>query len=449
MDVPISIHEAFRTPFPKTYPLGGGKNAAGVHWDLGGHLEWGSEGRLTCATCHVVHGDEAEPPASGLLALDPVRESADEFCEGCHRGQRGDGQASPPWPNPGGTVTARTYHPCDDDIGNGAERLVETIDPGGWPFGSAESKPLICTTCHSPHGAAKGTLLLRPAPGGTGFCEACHDQIRLKNHHPVAGLQGNCFSALSGGPAGEGGGRMLCDSCHRAHNAGFDTEGGEEVKEEVEALYVPILREIWDAVEICAKCHPLDNPTCGKDPLYQASHFIGDPTLPETYDDPEPPLRTTAWPQSGLLSVYGGHSEKAITCLSCHTFKEKGVVSGDDGTAAHLLVNSGNMVEWEEGGEDNYLCTGCHTANPLEGGGSHPYMDAEVEKLGVELKPPVSITPNGHVNCDSCHRPHEAISSSGVYMLEEVLSENTDSLMIHPKIDFTPLCLKCHDSTKY
>jgi hypothetical protein len=76
-------------------------------------------------------------------------------------------------------------------------------------------------------------------------------------------------------------------------------------------------------------------------------------------------------------------------------------------------------------------------------------MKADAGKLERTIDPPVTITPNSHVNCDSCHRTHEALSSSGTYMLEEVTSDNKDPLMIHPKIDYTALCHKCHNPTKY
>jgi hypothetical protein len=71
-------------------------------------------------------------------------------------------------------------------------------------------------------------------------------------------------------------------------------------------------------------------------------------------------------------------------------------------------------------------------------------MNADAFGLEIVPQPPITITPEGHLNCDSCHRPHEAATGAGTYMLEVIASENTDPIMIHPQIDFTGLCHKCH-----
>jgi predicted CXXCH cytochrome family protein len=437
---PLDPAPAFGVPFPGAYPAGGGRTANGVHWDLGGHFDEGGAGRLVCVTCHAVHGDEEAPPLRKLLAMDPVNEIANELCEGCHRGRRGDGMAAPPYPNPGGTSTARTYHPCDDDVGEGGVAVVETRPAAGWPLGSAPSSPILCTTCHAPHDADPGTPLLRSSEAGD-FCEECHNTVFLQNHHPLE--VDRCGANIPLPAYGGSAGKMYCSTCHRAHNAGLGKE---------EDLFVPLLREKWEDGEVCASCHPAGNPTCSQNPEQQASHFVGDPNLPETYADPEPPLRRDSWSESGLFSTYGGGGDGTIvTCLSCHTFKERAVVSGDDGTSGYLLARSGNLVEWGEGEEGIYLCTGCHSAAPgtKGGGGSHPGMNADISKLLTEPQLPVTSTPNGRVNCDSCHRSHEADSRSGYYILETVEGQNTEPLTVQPSIDFSVLCGKCHGPEEY
>lgn len=441
--VPISVGEAFRTPFPAPYPVRDGRESVGTHWDLGGHLAGGGDGELACITCHAVHGDESSPPLPALLAVDPVREDADRFCEGCHAGRRGDDLASPPRPNPGGTQAGRTYHPADDDEANGKERIVEIREPEGWPFGTGSPRPLLCTTCHRAHEARPETSLLRPTPGDTPFCEACHEDLLLSWHHvaldDAAGRCSEGIAATTTLPAR----RLTCERCHRAHNAGFGS-GAEE-------RYVPLLNEPLDGTS-CLACHPADNPTCAEDPDHRASHFLGDPTSPETYADPAPPLRTDPWPESKLPSLYAGARGQEVTCLSCHAFREGAVVSGDKGAAPHLLALSGNPVEWGDD-ESVYLCTGCHSANPGTGttkkGHTHPLMSGEVGRLGRDPVAPVTATVNGRINCDSCHRPHEAETGSGYYIMEVVTSDNDDPRAVHPQIDFTVICQSCHDPGKY
>ncbi len=442
--VPISIEAPFRVPFPEAYPVAGGSVHPGAHWNLGGHLSRGGAGEMVCISCHAVHGDESVGPLADLLSADPGLETADLFCEGCHAGTRADERPSPPRPNPGGTLAARTYHPGDNDLSNGEGALVETRLPQSWPLGTGAPRAILCSTCHRAHDAVPRSLLLRQPTPETGFCEECHEQMPLEHHHPIVGDgAGPCEDKLTLIDPITGL-RRGCDFCHRAHNAGLGT--GREPE------YVPLLRERLLADEQCLGCHPKDNPTCGKEPERRASHFLGDSTLPETYGNLDPPLRLEAWPESRLFSAYGGERAQAVTCLSCHSFRPGALVSGDDGKQKYLLARSGNPIEWEES-EGVYLCTGCHSANPgtgtTEKGHTHPLMNAKIEFLGRAPEAPVTATPNGRVNCDSCHRPHGARTEGGYYILEKLEGVNADPLVVHPKIDFTVLCHGCHETGKY
>jgi len=375
----------------------------------------------------------------GLLTVAPENDIANLFCEGCHAGQRDDAVRSPALPNPGGTKTARTYHPADDDLSNGEGRILEVVVPKSWPLGRGEPARLVCTTCHAAHGARPLTQLLRTPEGAETLCESCHQAPLPVNHHPV-GQGGKCVPSLPPPPEGELPG-LRCNLCHRAHNAGLGAPD--------EKRFVPLLREEV-TMETCQGCHPADNPTCGTRPDYRASHYLGDPLV--DYDDALPPLRRDPWPESNLASVYPLPENRSVTCLSCHTFKKGALLSGDEKKNGHLLARSGNPVEWVPGGETAYLCAGCHSVDPGTGqtkGHSHPMMNADAQKLGRVVVPPVTITPNGKVNCDSCHRPHEAITKGGVYILEHVDGLNTDPRAIHPRIDFTGTCHLCHDPGKY
>lgn len=443
-EVPLKVAAAFTTPFPAPYPLAGGRASVGTHWDLGGHLSAGGTGTIVCVTCHAVHGNEQAPPPPGLLTVDPVRLEADLFCEGCHAGVRGDDQEAPPHPNPGGTETGRTYHPADNDRANGEGSIIETRKPAGWPLGAAVSSPILCSTCHRAHGATERTQLLRRPPVDQGFCEVCHERMPLQEHHPLIEKDGGGCSNQIVLKDPVTGIRRTCELCHRAHNAGLGAK--------LEADFVPLLREGRLSDASCLRCHPAGNPTCGNTTLSLAGHFVGDPTLSETYADSAPPYRLTPWSESKLLSLYGGEKGQVLICLSCHTFRPGAIVSGDAGKTGHLLARSGNPVEW---GDDPgvYLCTGCHGVSPGTGKGekghTHPLMNARAESLTSPAEPPVTTTASGRVNCDSCHRPHEARTEGGYYILEKIDSPNRDPRAIHPPIDFTTLCFTCHPPLKY
>ena len=439
---PIKVSPAFRVPFPAAYPPQRGKGSPGIHWVLGGHLADGGGGALACPTCHLVHGEESAAPRAALLALEPKRDLADAFCEGCHAGERGDEGRSAALPNPGGTTKARTYHPADDDLGNGEGRLVEVSVPREWPLGGGSPARLICTTCHMAHGARPATELLRPPVEGRGFCEECHELLPPW-HHPLT-AEGPCAPNIPAPAEGEPAG-MRCVHCHRAHNAGLGSPD--------ETRFVPLLRASnW--AEACVRCHPAGNPACSSRDSHYASHYLGDPAV--DYGDLTPPLRLDPWPESGLLPHYEGADNRTVTCQSCHAFREGVLLSGDDPKKArHLVARAGNNVEWEAGEETKYLCVGCHSVAPGTGGvegtkgHSHPMMDASVERLGREIAPPATATPGGRINCDSCHRSHGADTRGGYYILEVVDGLNADPAAIQPKIDFTPICHKCHGADKY
>ena len=516
---PIDVQEPFKVAYPRDYPAEDGKFTEGVHWTSGGHLSEGDKGKMECVTCHSVHGVEGKGPNTDrLLAADPVGKNSNEFCEGCHRGMRGDGGASPPFPNPGGTKTARSYHPADDDVGNGPGRKVEITQPQDWKFG--EGGEVLCTTCHKPHRSMPNSPILRPIDGlSDTFCESCHNKPFA--HHPSGAQTGEFVGSGPGGvrtskphqdtrrveipvdfPSGitygkPVPGRLYCSTCHKAHNA----------------LCSPILVvECGDKgfdCGLCVRCHQRNNPTWQTDDNFKATHFTGDPTLftidkydvdgnligtQNGYNDQYPPLNENPWPESGIKSVYAGASGKAVTCCSCHSFAVGNITAGDADDSPYtgsvqvapdsdvknlttgLLARAGRFKEWlasdvydyQVGGDrgsmkkvDKYLCTGCHgltpNSHPTSGGGeglTHPLMDAD----GSAFNPATTatLTFNRHVNCESCHSPHESDSRGGYFVLKTVKlqeaaaakmpSARPDPYVIRTRsdIEFAPMCQKCH-----
>ncbi len=301
---PINADSIFKTEFPSPYPTAGARYSKTGHWDLGGHLSGGGVGTMECFTCHSVHGNELEGPNENLLAVDPIREINDEFCEGCHKGERGDDIPTfNVFPNPGGTTGERTYHPCDDDLSNGEGDIVEVTYPEGWPVGS-RGKKIICSTCHDVHNGKPNSPVLRATTEAT-FCEECHKTLPLGHHQsgPLSNPSGRTLATnaswwfyapdsdwqngdpsiiLEADPASNGYGitfgdpvknKIYCSSCHRAHNAGNG----------VEKKASPSLVIANTASQLCLLCHSKENVAFNDDDMMRASHFIGDPTLESTY----------------------------------------------------------------------------------------------------------------------------------------------------------------------
>ena len=404
---------------------------------------------------------EGRGPLPGLLARAPVGRQANEFCEGCHRGLRGDNKEEPPFPNPGGTVTGRTYHPLDDDEANGIgwiTAIADTTELTVYQWGETDPDTdlpiMLCTTCHTAHGGMENSPALveidddiTDAEGVKTFCEICHREPP-EGHHGFSEdgtlsvefaqqvlLNIEEFGTTYGEPTYD---RMYCSICHKAHNAGY--RGKEE-------NYIPIL--IDENQEICKLCHTLGT-----------SHFMGDSTLSSTYDKPDPPLYRGIWPGTGLTSFYDGEGEiqTTITCESCHYFTTRIDSSGaeiivdNDSDPSRLLAQANEDTEWEPGYPEDYLCTGCHGESPatVGGGVTHPLMGADGTKHPIDpsyLKPGdtlVTYTQGYAVNCHSCHRAHGAAIAGGVYILKMVRGSNTDPYAIQPELNYLELCLTCH-----
>ncbi|MGC2424536.1 MAG: cytochrome c3 family protein [Nitrospirota bacterium] len=504
---PIFVIPDFKVPFPLPYPSADGKDTDGVHWTLGGHLSKGNDGTIECVTCHSIHGKAPTGPYYKLLSVDPVKDNSDHFCEGCHRGQRADKLPSPPYPNPGGTIVPRSYHPADDDICNGKGRIVQIKEPDGWVFG--KNGEVLCTTCHKPHGSIKNSPILRPDAASATFCESCHS-VPFP-HHPVGDISGG--NLLNSGephastrqitipstfPAGitygkPVNGNLYCSSCHRAHNASCTP-----------ILVIDCTK--GDACDICAMCHPKFNPTWQTDDNWKGTHFLGDPTASRIdymdvygnvtpdgqagYYDQYPPSHIGKWPESGLISEYGGPSGKEMECCSCHNFGVGNITAGNADQSPYLgptlapgfqtqdlvsglLARAGSFKEWlpsdvqdyiiggDRGSEertDKYLCTGCHGLTPRTNvdargeGFTHPLMNADASAM-TDMLPPATATFNKHVNCESCHTVHEADSRGGFLVLKRAdLKDPTEQnglpdpyrIRTLKDIEFAPLCQLCH-----
>lgn len=137
------------------------------------HLTAESVGKV----CEGCHGDPAEgrrvvhgPVASGACTAchDPhssrqsslLRRAGNELCEECHLAGRS------------GTEGAPRFALSAEGIGHPTRRHPTRGVPD--PFRPGES--LGCTTCHEPHGSARGALLARA--DSASLCGPCHSKTR-------------------------------------------------------------------------------------------------------------------------------------------------------------------------------------------------------------------------------------------------------------------------------
>lgn len=459
--------EAFGT-ISTAFSLVVAQGAGTSDWNLGGHRNDGSAGgNMTCATCHAVHGNETSvftaldgatqltSPVNGYGALtvlnpDPSTTSA-AMCVGCHANDATMG--------PG---TTGITHPIDR--ATSAWRIGGTALGAGFPTGGpgkwSSDGRLVCQSCHDMHYGQPGTSLLRgniDAPTATSNknCNACHAGTTLANHHPSAVPNSTKPTPLTRttafnwtnyglGTAGPAmplvAGNITCGTCH----------GGATSKAHNNAAW-PGVSSLNAGSDMCVECHST-NPSqytttvgigTGSPTLMQASHYVGE-IATVGYK------RTVAFGSNAanIPKYAAAGTNGSIICESCHTLKLTNTSSNNTVQAGVvranvklLLERNGNLnsvYNTSITGTNADMCTGCHGASPTGGNAgagtkTHPTISMGMTVAAttaiadkVDLTPgDVSLLAGDLVNCESCHRPHDAAAGSGALILEGAGTNST------------------------
>jgi len=252
-------------------------------------------------------------------------------------------------------------------------------------------------------------------------------------------------------------GRIVCGTCHNngAHNG--PTAG--------------MLTGSMNEDQMCVDCH-------GFNPSYftnvggtatstlgnagNASHYlgsIGTANYKWLYGD-----GTAVTPASGGTAVYAadGSGNGELICTSCHTVKtvSNGATSSSDNDVDNenstetsirlLLTPSGNRTVDDTATAD-FLCSACHGATP-GGGGTHPlsnisgmgdmsttigYRAGDANNGITYANADNTTSATGQIQCESCHRPHNASTNSGTKILEHTGAQTA-------YVNSEPMCNLCH-----
>lgn len=467
---------------------------SGAAFKIGGHLNAGGTGTVRCYTCHAVHGTNAAAPSDGLLVKNNTSQPTAALCEGCH------------YPtNPGADTTST--HPVNTL--ESAWKVDVTGKPGGWPWGSSGgTNTIICSSCHDMHYSSPTTSNLRrngttinasatPYTSAITFCNACHggstwDEAVNGKHHPIGnyGAVGSgtnyranpsvgttTWSSKSWSSSSDlypfDNDAITCATCHSKVT-------GSTYKSAHNLSSWPQLTGTDNASQMCIDCHSFNPSTYlvtarGVAATSLMSHYVG-PIVTGGYK------RTAAFGVSKVDQMkypnIGGSDY--IVCESCHTLKKdtnlgtgakKSFSWNDNTTPASINVKatpislmvekSGNAVTYSNAAD--YLCTGCHGASP-GGNTTHPTMPTSstsaLSGVTTQLAAQETASDSGQatlpssnnaVNCDSCHRAHNASGGTGALILE---SQNAYSGSVKPLFalasdnsyaDQEGLCKRCHN----
>jgi len=410
-------------------------------------------------------------------------------------------------------VSNRTFYPTGVVIPDGSHVPADwdadnpNGDQGAQPFFPVAEGAPVCSSCHDVHGGMAGTQLLR-GPGlditgaetwtftYDGWCFTCHvlTEIVPMGHHSVINNL-----ALARGDAMDS--QLSCGDCHgstgnltewKAHNGFWIFE---------------VAASATDSA-VCEGCHMRDDPlqvdptglkglsapnlltTPIATPAHygtsrgSASHYLGTDSGEFAGVDP----KIDAWPSSGFFSEYGpgpgsggGDIPPAqwgeIICESCHNivFNDGRANPGNYATALTAGWESNLLLEpyaddspgTGDGVTGGYgvgsaLCMGCHDQTVAN---HHPLTGDVVSLSGLTLRTGAlsfadqagapgtfSYPSTNALDCDSCHRPHEADNESTVTGAQHGPKTSSDGNPTYHILEmdganhvYTPtVCQECH-----
>ncbi len=412
------------------------------------------EGKLACRTCHSPHtlGGSGQPHRETLLLR--VSERADELCFACHGESEGG-------------------HPLGelDDQARASRWLPDELTRVG------------CMDCHSPHGVPVGTSSLLEAD-----CAECHLNRSApgKGEHPVQVRirEPEVLTAIDelGWALGPGG-RVVCLTCHPAHEGGLPAadrctschgdhggamqpvsgrgdEGCIDCHPPHRGLGRGIVRHSTPGDPTgCLSCHTEGGrSTIAIDP--QAAHplFATNPApdLLPSVDGSGAMELGLAW-EMGCLTCHDSHSDDAATnprlfrlpevegeiCLACHP--DNGTVVGTDhdhggrdaehgvdtclgchGMHTGPTLPSGPSIEGDDGPESEAArwCMGCHA----------PGSEPETTKIRAWGHPKELLLTTAQLPW----------SNTGELPLYDLSGDTTDDTTLG-----TITCLTCHDPHRW
>jgi hypothetical protein len=116
-----------------------------------------------------------------------------------------------------------------------------------------------------------------------------------------------------------------------------------------------------------------------------------------------------------------------------------------------LLSAAGNNATDASGTANDYLCTACHGSAP-GGGNTHPVLPVYTTNMSnivgsnagaannfvTHVGDNTGSSTTGDINCESCHRPHDADTEGSTYILEAAGGT------LGTYIDEAVLCSSCH-----
>jgi hypothetical protein len=446
-------------------------------------------GNVDVTTVITSPGNALQPvnnaPTFGVIAA---------MCSACHATPANSGPgAAGSYSHPWATQTTSGTWP------SGLTGVVTTANSALFGVNGAE-RSLDCQSCHDMHWSRVSATTGTGTPTDNyalirNECGDCHAAGSITGHHPsgIAVTAGTNVATLNIGTAptwsnlgtlNETNRQALVEGTAAVRNAGtlsYPTPGnimscgtchGSSFAHNVAGTaWVPGVTGGNVESGMCLDCHSI-NPSrytasagTGAAPTNTqgGTHWVG-VVVTSNYKWRAGAQNVAMTPEK-YTPKYGAGTPGSIICESCHTlkFKASGVPSASNNTGdaetttkdtvGLLLTKSGNSLgstgTWDN---NSTLCTACHGASPGTGS-THPTLPTSTAVASAYVQTNnaaddfVTLTTTGgggtanQVNCESCHRPHDAKTAGYSRILEDASGQAATYL------NETLLCINCHGDT--
>ncbi len=283
--------------------------------ERGGSLD--SLARMTCQTCHQIHGGEGD-----ALTVLPLANA--ELCIACHRRQHAVDEKE---------ARRKGVHPVDFT-------LDEAVTIAGKRF-----RRVTCFTCHSVHDGRPDTPLLREDHRDGKLCGACHEaQARVVHtDHDLRRTAPHSRNLAGQSPRQSG----VCGACHQMHGG----KPGEAVLHAWERHAYRGREAALERDTLCLDCHRREGLAEGA----EVNHFRHPARDLILRSDPKHMPLIDA---KGEVAEFG-----AVACVTCHDPHRWAAEEKNGGLPPRGPRNlTGNILDsfLRQRGVADSFCVDCH-----------------------------------------------------------------------------------------
>lgn len=433
-----------------SHPVGRDMNRLGHTVDLPAYTRegvksvGGTQGAVTCASCHDPHQWDPLKPEATSKPGDPS-DTSNKFLRKPHTSD---------------SALCQTCHKDKDGVRNTKHDLALMAPNERNAEGRLATEAGVCGNCHLPHNGKGVRMWAREVKPGvdpvSSTCFSCHDAKGLAKDklvgaysHPVdAPIARIGITAKAGEWIGDigakhkplplydsvgikspEGGNVTCGTCHDPHNwsSGPNPDVGKPPKDVKGSGQTRFLRMPYDDKgTLCANCH-VDQGS-----IYLSKHNL-------------------AISAPGEKNILGLSAGEISVCANCHL--------PHNGRGAKMWARESNGTGHDE---IEKRCTDCHreggvAKKKLTGANSHP-IAVDLKNVGGETTLPLYTAEGrrdqekGKVSCATCHNLHrwkaaDPASKSGADA--KVEGTAADSFLRKPAAPNPELCADCHRDKRW